>query len=772
MIFTAKSSNLLNAGSLNASPLQASTALSLSTGSSGLSDPIQLSGTRLGASPSSLTTTTELIPVSTSLFSSDNALVNVSDTISVSEILGTTPAKKSGTVKDRIELKDQYDYDYYLKYILNPALDNTLAGAYDLRKLDGKTLTRSDSIGNGDNIDYTHFHLDQASAFNLLLKGATGNAAVDLLNASGTTIASSYDGRLFLAQGISTTQNFDTHDVALNLSSLAAGDYYLKVSPVWTQQRDGSGISERYYPSIASTTDYDLTVSTELVSNLLPTEIDLGNLAGTRLLTGSLDSNNTSEMYRVTLGAGTLHITLSGMNANADVRLIRDSNNDGVISGNEAFASSNQGSNFTDGIYNAVRGGTYFIQVSQGQGAFGATTNYNLGISTGDWYTNNLSDFGVIAQARLAGADSWIDRNEMIAILRGAEDYGTIDATELTDLRTVLSGLGHAMPESVKNLANRVLNGDPANTRAGGSNIGNLGSGDNGIFGSDSAAKMERLIGKWFLGNDHPVAQTTDKKGNVTTYFYKPAQGQLFQNGINYSDINQQALGDCYFLAALAETALRTPDVIQNMFIANSDNTWTVRLFHDGITDYVTVDNWLPTSSMNPDLASAGRAVFAGWGGGWSNDPANELWVALAEKAYIQLNESGVIGQDGTNSYQGISGGFGKNALYHITGRSVDNGHVNWGIFNQNDDIGKIVSAWNAGQLVILSTNNDASDVYNNIAADHVYTLVGCDGDNFTLYNPWGINGDGAEGQHKDGFIRLNRDQLMDNFATWEATTG
>jgi hypothetical protein len=386
MIFTAKSSNLLNVAPLTASPLQASTALSLPTGSSSLADPIQLSGTRLGASNSSLATTTELTPVSTSLISSDNAFVNVSDKISVSEILGTTPSRKFGTVKDGIQLKDEYNDYYDLKYLFNPALDNTFAGAYDLKKLDGKTATRSDSIGNGDNIDYTHFHLDQASAFNLLLKGATGNAAVDLLNASGTTIASAHDGRLFLAQGISTTQNFDTHDVALNLSSLAAGDYYLKVSPVWTQQRGGSGISERYYPSIASTTDYDLTVSTELVSNLLPTEVDLGNLAGTRLLTGSLDSNNTSEMYRITLGAGTLHITLSGMNANAVVRLIRDNNNDGVVNANEVIASSNQWYGFTDGIYNAIRGGTYFIQVCQGQGAFGATTNYNLGVSTGDWY--------------------------------------------------------------------------------------------------------------------------------------------------------------------------------------------------------------------------------------------------------------------------------------------------------------------------------------------------------------------------------------------------
>jgi hypothetical protein len=184
----------------------------------------------------------------------------------------------------------------------------------------------------------------------------------------------------------------------------------------------------------------------------------------------------------------------------------------------------------------------------------------------------------------------------------------------------------------------------------------------------------------------------------------------------------------------------------------------------------VTVDNWLPTSA-NSNPAVVGKAVFADWGGNWSDNPNNELWVALAEKAYVQLNESGVIGQDGTNSYQGISGGRGRIALSHITGRNTQNGHVNWGLLNQNDDIGKIVSAWNANQLVILSTKNDSSSVYSNIASNHAYTMVGYDGNTFLLYNPWGIDGGTPEGQpKKDGFILLNKKQLMANFSTWEST--
>jgi hypothetical protein len=575
-MFTTQSSKSLtdlttNALSISTSPLSTTTGLtepllqrSITAASNASTNVIAETGIIIvGGSPISSTEVTSLV-------SNNSNLVNRSNDI-VSLVHDPLPTQKSkltdGWMKRARDLNDD------LHYIINPTADDTFAGAYNLGNLNGITATRSSTISASDRIDYTRFHLDQTSSFNLLLKGAVGNVAVDLLNASGTTIASSSNGLLYyLSQGISTTQNFDTHDVALNLSSLAAGDYYLKVSPFWSQQRGGRGPLERYYPATTVTTDYDLTVSTEMVSNLLPTEIDLGTLSGTRLLKGSLDANNTSETYRVTVGAGNLHITLSGMNGNADVRLIRDVNNDGVINENEAFASSKQWYAFTDGIYNAVRGGTYFIQVSQGQDFFGASINYDLGISTGDWYTNNLSDYGIIAKARLAGADSWIDRNEMISILREAKDFNAIDVTELADLRTVLSDLGHAMPESVRNLANKVLNSDPANTRAGGSNIGNM-------YGGDSSDKLESLIGKWFLGTDRPVAISSDGK---TTYNYKPVQGQLFQNGITYTDINQNDLGDCYFLAGLAATALRTPDVLQNMFIANGDNTWTVRLYHDG----------------------------------------------------------------------------------------------------------------------------------------------------------------------------------------------
>jgi hypothetical protein len=685
----------------------------------------------------------------TNLQTTQNQLVGAS-----ASSLVAAPSRSVG-----VSLLNRYFYDE--KYRNNPALDDTFAGAYDLKTLTTSNL-RSDTIGKGtDRVDYTHFRLEQTSAFNLQLHGVQGHAFVDLLDSAGNKIA--YSGSDYLTgvpTGIPANSNFDTHDIALNMSALGAGDYYIKVTPYSRFRFDAQTGLQRID---RVETDYTLTVSTATVSNLLPAEVDLGSLAGTRLLKGTVSDANTSDIYRLALNSPSeLHVTLSGMNANADVRLIQDFNNNGMVDSQDVLAGADQWYSYTDGISTSLRGGaTYFVQVYRGTGGEGKTINYDLGISTGDWYTQNLSDFGVIAKTRLSAKDGVIDRTEMIALLRDTQDHVTIDATEFTDLQTVVSQLGYLMPDHVRVLSNKVVNGDLANANFKQNPLGNLAANSDG-------SHLEKLIEKWFLGGDRPLAQATNKEDNLITYSYKPVQGNLFQGGISYTDVAQGKVGNCYFPASLAETALRTPATIQNMFIDNGDNTWTVRFYHDGKADYVTVDNQLPTTSMD---AKAGAAVFAGWGGGWSNNSANELWVALAEKAYAQMNESGVLGRDGKNSYQSLKSGVLEDSLAQITGRPVGNGHVTWGIFGQNDDIGKITAAWQQGQLVTLGTK-DNDDVYSNVAKAHAYALIAYDGNEFTLFNPWGVTGGtGKDGLFKPGIIKMTADGLKKNFSSWAATT-
>src|SRR5207244_740076 len=155
-----------------------------------------------------------------------------------------------------------------------------------------------------------------------------------------------------------------------------------------------------------------------------------------------------------------------------------------------------------------------------------------------------------------------------------------------------------------------------------------------------------------FLGGDLPDLGCASAQ-------YRQVSGSLFVNGPTYNDITQGGIADCYFMSALGEVAKHSPSTIYNMFADNGDGTYTVRFFHGSTPAYVTVNRELPESGN--------YAIFAGWGGGMYNSSSNELWVALAEKAYAQLDESGWIGQDGNNAYHGIDYGWPASAFNQLT---------------------------------------------------------------------------------------------------------
>ena len=256
-----------------------------------------------------------------------------------------------------------------------------------------------------------------------------------------------------------------------------------------------------------------------------------------------------------------------------------------------------------------------------------------------DWFLTHITDTALSSLGDSLFVDSMIDRSDIIALLQDAGDGGLVDVTEFADLRRIVntSGLFGSL-RHVERLAEYVVLGSAANVKYLGQNLGNL------VAGS-STAQMTNLVNKWFLGLDRPTAGSG--------YTYRQFAGQLFVNGAAYTDIRQGYVGDCYFVAALAEAALRNPSVVSNMFIVNGDSTYTVKFYNYGQAEYVTVDSQLPTNS-------SGYAMYAGLGQYYAN-AGNELWVALAEKAYVQANQFGWIrpglSGNGQNSYSGIEGG-------------------------------------------------------------------------------------------------------------------
>lgn len=362
--------------------------------------------------------------------------------------------------------------------------------------------------------------------------------------------------------------------------------------------------------------------------------------------------------------------------------------------------------------------------------------------SGNDWFSTNLRDTNLQALVRNLFADTQISRNDMLAIFQDVKDGGVVDANELTDLRTLVQNSTRlGMADFVRVLADKVVNGNGANQWYQGGTLGNLAA-------NSSAVQLDKLVNKWFLGLDRPAV---DSSG----YTYQYISGSLFQNGISYLDVDQGAVGDCYFLAGLGMAALRNPNAIQSMFTDNGDGTFTVRFYNQGVADYVTVDRYLPTFFD--------RSVYARWGSSVAN-PANELWVALAEKAYAQMNESGWIyrwDNNHTNSYKGIEGGFTGYALSDITGRQTT--------VQTSLNFNTMVNVWQQGGMLGLNSKSSGQTA-TTVVPDHAYVVVGYNSatQKFTIYNPWGPNGGTYNGHITPGTLELSWNEIQASFRSWD----
>ncbi|MCX7595594.1 MAG: C2 family cysteine protease [Fischerella sp.] len=555
-----------------------------------------------------------------------------------------------------------------------------------------------DWVGRGDKYDYYSFNLSGRSSLNLVLDGLSANADLQLLNSNGSVIAGSYSRRKG-AESISTT--------------LDRGTYYIRV----------------YRADRKKNTYYNLKIS----GNEAPQSLQLGT-SQTSYRAGETISLSNTSIFDGNGAADLARVDFWLQKDGGDWQDINDVVNFVVNGSDRRYAS------FEYRLPN-LSVGNYLLSAKaydkSGASTDSVYTSFNVLLPPiQDWFDRNIQDAGIRETAKWRFADNIIDRHDAIAILREAKDNSVVDGSELTDLRTLISNASFlGMPEHVRILFHKVVNGDPANQIYQGNTLGNLYAGSSDI-------QIENLISKWFLGSDRPT----------TPYTYQYASGSLFQNGISYQDVKQGNLNDCFYLAGLAAVASRLSSTIESMFIDNGDNTFTVRFYNNGIADYLTVDRYLPTNQQ-------GYFVYANKGR-YHNDSSNELWVALAEKAYAQLNQAGWISQDRTNSYNGIdNGGYVSDALTHITGLNTS--------FANLLNFDSIINAFYSGQMIGLSTKSTVTDY--NIISNHAYVLLDYNSSTqtFTLFNPWGID----NGSSKPGMIQLNWSQIQANFSYWDATT-
>jgi hypothetical protein len=373
------------------------------------------------------------------------------------------------------------------------------------------------------------------------------------------------------------------------------------------------------------------------------------------------------------------------------------------------------------------------------------------------WMSANLQDPGVRNTAiNLYKRDGGLTYSGMIAIFQKVAKDGTVTASELSDLRTlVANGPLLGMSPVVQNLADKTVNANPSNTQLQDQPLPASAISNDEIQPGQTGAVLTQLVEKWFEGLDHPDLATTDAT------HYHAVQGTLFgPNGAQDTDVQQGYLADCYFMSPLGITAKDSPATIQSMFsyegMENGSAVWAVRFYNNGQADYVTVDDQLPASHGRVTCAGVGDTV---------NDPNNVLWVALAEKAYAQLAAEGWSrAYDGytANSYSSLNYGWAHYSLAQITGLDSK---VMW-IASAAATQDKLTQALDAGKLIVLGSDSSGSLPYG-VVSNHYYMLVGyhtnASGEVvFDLMNPY------AHGYDGQRMLHLTWLELTATFSDWE----
>jgi hypothetical protein len=222
---------------------------------------------------------------------------------------------------------------------------------------------------------------------------------------------------------------------------------------------------------------------------------------------------------------------------------------------------------------------------------------------------------------------------------------------------------------------------------------------------------------------------------------YQDINGEVFVDGVSYTDIDQGQVGDCYFLAALSGIALTNPEYIEQMITDNGDGTYTVHF--GGSMGDVTVDDDFAVDGN-------GNKLYSGTGDG----ATPELWVAIIEKAYAQEH----------GGYGPIEGGRTEQAIQEITGQS------GFEIVSTSDVTPEqIETALGEGRIVTASSNTTANG--NGIVSNHAYVVLevrdGPNGPEVRVYNPWGQTEVGTDDAN-DGSFWMSMDDFNASFRTVE----
>lgn len=236
---------------------------------------------------------------------------------------------------------------------------------------------------------------------------------------------------------------------------------------------------------------------------------------------------------------------------------------------------------------------------------------------------------------------------------------------------------------------------------------------------------------------------------------------QLYVGGIDPNDINQGALGNCWFLAAIAALA-ENPALIKHLFITkeyNEKGLYQLRICKGGEWVKVTVDDYIP-------CYYSGGPMFCRASG-------DELWVLLLEKAYAKVH----------GNYVQLRAGFVSHGMSDLTGapcreykfpkeRQVyesikDYANDLWGKLTSADGRGWIMCAGTPG--VDKFTEGGGPNEDHGIVPGHAYSVIACKEHKgvrlMNVRNPWGqFEWGGAWSDNSKEWTKEFRTALKPNF--------
>lgn len=241
-----------------------------------------------------------------------------------------------------------------------------------------------------------------------------------------------------------------------------------------------------------------------------------------------------------------------------------------------------------------------------------------------------------------------------------------------------------------------------------------------------SLTSFGTLLNQWFLGTDDPTPL-------AGASMVSAAGSSLFPTNMltAYAHIDQgYTNGDCWLVAALAETAYVDPSALQSMIWENANGTYGVRFC--GPTGYVYV-------TVNADLMNNDDGVYSTDG---------SIWAGLLEKAFVEAQADGISFpmSDGNyyytsyaNNYTTVSDGGWDEMMKAITGRATD--------YYQLSSLAGLSAGGSVYETILYDTQHGIDVMFDSneatsygLVANHMFAVLGVDQGtgNYILLNPWG----------------------------------